>query len=264
MTMRVALLLLLFALGYGQMEACSCFGPTTFCATLSGFRDWDPEREINLVEVTSFNYRIVNNDQISNQPMIDIRVEKVFAGTMLPGQRFTLPLQDGANCRDWEGNYRGADSYILILDNQDAPPWGREGAVDSPFPFRNVTFCAVQSLKVNGNRVSGAISEGVTEMSYDRFFLKLSDCFGGILEPEIDFTLFPNPSPGIVQINPGTLDIDGVRVFDITGRLVYSAENLETLDSATGIDLRDQSPGVYLVRILVGEDQVTRRLVLAR
>jgi hypothetical protein len=85
MTMRVALLLLLFALGYGQMEACSCFGPTTFCATLSGFRDWDPEREINLVEVTSFNYRIVNNDQISNQPMIDIRVEKVFAGTMLPG-----------------------------------------------------------------------------------------------------------------------------------------------------------------------------------
>jgi hypothetical protein len=92
-----------------------------------------------------------------------------------------------------------------------------------------------------------------TEMSYDRFFLKLSDCFGGILEPEIDFTLFPNPSPGIVQINPGTLDIDGVRVFDITGRLVYSAENLETLDSATGIDLRDQSPGVYLVRILVGK-----------
>jgi hypothetical protein len=66
-----------------------------------------PSGEINLVEVTSFNYRIVNNDQISNQPMIDIRVEKVFAGTMLPGQRFTLPLQDGANCRDWEGKLPG-------------------------------------------------------------------------------------------------------------------------------------------------------------
>jgi hypothetical protein len=101
-------------------------------------------------------------------------------------------------------------------------------------------------------------------MSYDRFFLKLSDCFGGILEPEIDFTLFPIPVRGSSRLTPALWILTGCAIFDITGRLVYSAENLETLDSATGIDLRDQSPGVYLVRILVGEDQVTRRLVLAR
>ena len=152
----------------------------------------------------------------------------------------------------------------MLLDNRDAPPWGIEGAVDDAFPFRDVTFCAVQSVKVNGNRVSGAISEGVTEMSYDKFFLQLNQCIEGSLEPEIDFTLFPNPSSGIVQIDPGTLDVDGVRVFDITGRLVYSAENFESLESVTGIDLRDQPPGVYLVRLLVGEDQVTRRVLIGR
>ncbi|MTB50928.1 T9SS type A sorting domain-containing protein [Lewinella sp. W8] len=260
--MRYLLLLALFAFGYGQAMACSCFGPRTFCETLSGFRDWDPDRGVNLVEVTSFNYRVINNDQLRNQPMIDIRIEKVFFGTMLPGQRFTLPLQDGANCRDWEGNYRGADSYILILDNTDSPPWGREGSVEGAFPFRSVTFCAVQSVKVNGNRVSGAISEGVEEMPYDRFFLKLNECLEGGITPAIDFTLFPNPSPGILRINPGSLEVDGVSVFDITGRLIYHAPEFEMINSSPGIDLSDQAPGIYLVRLLVGEDQVTRRVIL--
>lgn len=263
-SMRFLLLLIFLLIWSAPTEACSCFGPRTFCATLSGALDSPTEGGTNLVEVKTFNFRVVDNEQFRNQPMIDIRIEKVFFGSMLPGQRFTLPLQDGGNCRDWVGNYEGADSYILILDNRDSPPWGIEGEVDGAYPFRSVTFCAVQSVKVNGNRISGQISEGVSEMGYDQFLLKLNECLDGNLGPEIQLDLYPNPSSGLLRVLQTDLAMDGVRVFDVTGRLVYSAPELEAGNSSGIIDLRDQPAGVYLVRIIVGEDQVTRRVVLRK
>lgn len=77
------------------------------------------------------------------------------------------------------------------------------------------------------------------------------------------FSIYPNPSTGIVNID--NLEVNGkpvtIGVFDIQGRLVREAKSSEV---HTAIDISDLSKGMYIVKCDSGERSATQKIILAQ
>jgi|GEM_PF-1297122 len=85
--------------------------------------------------------------------------------------------------------------------------------------------------------------------------------WGSVEENEADaqYTVFPNPANDFIQIqNKLALEIE-IRIFDISGKLI-----LQTSENETEISFQTQSwpRGVYMVSIINGEQQFSRKVVL--
>ena len=72
-------------------------------------------------------------------------------------------------------------------------------------------------------------------------------------------SLFPNPSSGQFEINSAVV-IQRVEVYDLSGKMVYSGEI--NADRAS-IDLSTATNGVYLVRIVSGNEITFRKIVIS-
>jgi hypothetical protein len=70
--------------------------------------------------------------------------------------------------------------------------------------------------------------------------------------------IYPNPTSGFTVVNvPFTCNIS---IYDISGRVVYSAQNIS---ETTTIDLSDKQPGLYIVRVY-GKDIVLSGKIIKR
>ena len=84
----------------------------------------------------------------------------------------------------------------------------------------------------------------------------------GINEPEKvkPYTLYPNPSHGIVNINFANTSNTDIYLFDITGK------NIKTINKITSqsiqINMRELVSGVYFIRIDAGDKKWVERIVL--
>lgn len=69
--------------------------------------------------------------------------------------------------------------------------------------------------------------------------------------------LFPNPSTGIVNIQTKSkIDVD---VYDITGKLIHSAFNVQNGDK---LDLSNLKTGLYLVKMFDEISETTQKLII--
>jgi uncharacterized membrane protein len=89
----------------------------------------------------------------------------------------------------------------------------------------------------------------------------LSDAsFGGKPLDSQDVLLYPNPSHGLVKIRNNTnYSHLMIRVYNLTGNMIYSKI---TEGPVTTIDLRDQPEGMYLIRLIKDDNQVTQKLLI--
>lgn len=79
-----------------------------------------------------------------------------------------------------------------------------------------------------------------------------------IIDPAADgVLLYPNPTRGIFQVNGMDVDIQAVRVYDVTGKLVM-ASNQQI------IDLSDKQAGIYLVQIQTNKGVSVKRVSLRK
>ncbi|TAK35395.1 MAG: T9SS type A sorting domain-containing protein [Saprospiraceae bacterium] len=131
----------------------------------------------------------------------------------------------------------------------------------------------------NGNSIS--TEEDVSGLVAGTYTLEVTDGNGcislnvytiqsvtGTNEPELEnsISLFPNPASGqallqLVGIQLNSLDI---QVYDVRGRIVASYLNANVAAGSYLLDLSAQSGGVYLVRILVENQVVTKRIIINR
>jgi hypothetical protein len=76
--------------------------------------------------------------------------------------------------------------------------------------------------------------------------------------------LFPNPTSGKVNITFKEMEAleAGIAVFDLNGKLVSNIESANIAAGQYQLDIHGQADGVYLVRILVENQVVTKRLVV--
>jgi hypothetical protein len=89
---------------------------------------------------------------------------------------------------------------------------------------------------------------------------KGSNSNNDLISKGFDFSVYPNPSNGIINLN--LLDVEdynySIVVMDAIGRVVYSANESTTQPQIS----LDSPPGIYLVRVRVGEKTVTKRFII--
>lgn len=77
---------------------------------------------------------------------------------------------------------------------------------------------------------------------------------------EIEWSYFPNPTSGILNIKPGT-DIDELFITDLSGKLLQSITRLEK-DRIVQVDLSIYTTGIYLIRYMHEGRWITGKVVL--
>jgi len=107
-----------------------------------------------------------------------------------------------------------------------------------------------------------AITSSPNPNTTSTYVARLNGFTTGLVEAKanINFSLFPNPSSGSVQIElPTSKFINEVEVFNVTGQRVYNNEFSLPVQK-TSIDLGNLSPGMYLVKVLTPEGYVSKSL----
>jgi len=73
------------------------------------------------------------------------------------------------------------------------------------------------------------------------------------------FSVYPNPTTGMVEISSNTILIQSIEIISPTGLQLYNVNNLNTLSK--DIDLTSYPDGLYIVRIKTDEGIVTKKIV---
>ncbi len=81
---------------------------------------------------------------------------------------------------------------------------------------------------------------------------------------EASINLYPNPTSGFVTLALSDIKTDevGVVIFDVNGRMVASFPHQNMTASRISLDLSSQPSGLYLLRVMIENQVVTKRLVL--
>ncbi len=85
----------------------------------------------------------------------------------------------------------------------------------------------------------------------------------GVTEnPTPSFTLYPNPTDGVVEIRWGELDgrVCQLRLSDATGRLIF--ERKMTTTDIERLNLNGLQSGLYFLTVVTSQEEITKRLVL--
>lgn len=110
-----------------------------------------------------------------------------------------------------------------------------------------------------------AAQNSTSPWSETSFFTTPGSGMTGIPEGELDLTVFPNPNEGgILYLKADGPDTDfAVIVRDVTGREIFKRQF--PAHNAGGVieaDLGRASSGVYLVQLISGDRQITRKLIV--
>ncbi|MEQ3661192.1 MAG: T9SS type A sorting domain-containing protein, partial [Flavobacterium sp.] len=74
-----------------------------------------------------------------------------------------------------------------------------------------------------------------------------------------NISVYPNPSNGLVTISYGTFEPTQIQVYDISGKLILTKENLNV--SETNLDLSSASQGIYFIKVSSENQSVVKRLI---
>lgn len=224
-------------------KACSCLFIDNFCESIADENGviW-PGFNIHLVEV-----------KIQNDNGISVEIIKTLHGNDMAGSSLFIINGIEADCRRRTTDYEVGKQYIFTVyfaDNIWAVP-----------------FCGISWLDVNDGIVSGAIADGVTQLSFEEFE-DLTLCTGttGVDEPgRLGVRVLPTLASGHVRVEAlettGLPSLD-LRVYDAQGRLVLSRQDLPLeKGNPVSLDVADWRPGVYFFLLFAGNRQAVVRIV---
>ena len=75
-----------------------------------------------------------------------------------------------------------------------------------------------------------------------------------------DFTIYPNPTDGKVELKGLESTINQVDIFDNVGRLVKQIKNIP----GNSLDLTELSNGVYIVKIQTNNEKLSQKMVIKK
>jgi hypothetical protein len=74
-----------------------------------------------------------------------------------------------------------------------------------------------------------------------------------------DFSIFPNPSKGLVNINNTDTNINSIEISDLNGRVVKTVNSIN--DVNTQINISELSTGVYMMKIVSEKGTTTKKVI---
>jgi hypothetical protein len=143
---------------------------------------------------------------------------------------------DCYNCpgAQWTGTDLTLKTYSYPLNSLGAP---------SNVIFR-IVFHSDESVNQKGVNVDDFVISGV--LANESFELN-------------NISVYPNPSNGLVTISYGTFEPTQIQVYDISGKLILTKENLNV--SETNLDLSSASQGIYFIKVSSENQSVVKRLI---
>ena len=167
------------------------------------------------------------------------------------------------------------DSYVQVLDKNGNFVWATNIGDNHAVSCNDIAIDGMGKIHLAGSFKGTADfdpSAGIntltafglpgTSIQLDLFVLKLdASSFLTIEDLEEEFLkgqVYPNPSTGTVTIELGQLKNVSIRLFTMTGALVYHKENIT--DSIHQLTF-DGPKGVYLLELSLGKNKQTYKLV---
>jgi len=89
----------------------------------------------------------------------------------------------------------------------------------------------------------------------------LDACLTPISKPfdETAIILYPNPTKNMLYVVDSERPIERLSIFDMNGKTIYLSE-----DSANSVDVSDIAQGIYMVKVVVDEGAVYRKIIIER
>ncbi|MDB4286275.1 T9SS type A sorting domain-containing protein [bacterium] len=246
--------------GYGMY-----FEPTGYPAEITAIEFWVFPSNDNTDTIADGGFRAeIYNDaeipgQVTGQLLFNQTVDKanVDVGDLRPSgdvflgawNRITLPapilVEEGGFYVGW---FHLNDS--LGLGGETAQPISRRG-----FEVLDGTWAPHRSLSTEDYNI-----RVITDVSKVERGVSIEERLTDVSE----FSVYPNPASGIVNLNvelKGLNDVQ-VRITDLQGRKVYlmNQQNVTSLNKS--IDLSDLAKGIYTAQVITSKGVATRKIVL--
>ncbi len=116
----------------------------------------------------------------------------------------------------------------------------------------------------NGSYTITLIASNICGSNTSSQTLEVNCVVGVDAELEWDMTVYPNPTQGLFRVAVGQLDeAAALEIYDLAGRMVWN-QFIEDPASTVNVevDLQQQAAGTYMVRLRVGNQSVTRRVII--
>ncbi len=149
------------------------------------------------------------------------------------------PATTGSDCNNcpgaqWTGTNTSNSTYTYPLASLGAP---------SNVIFR-IVFHSDEAENQLGVNIDDFVINGV--LANESFELSAIE-------------IYPNPSTGLFTISYGTFQSTQIQVYDISGKLILTKENLNV--SETNLDLSSASQGIYFIKISSDSQNIVKRLI---
>ncbi|MEM7106396.1 MAG: T9SS type A sorting domain-containing protein [Bacteroidota bacterium] len=235
--------------------ACSCFGESNFCSSITSEFSSPPDLIVSAKKVEDYYYGM------------QVEVIEVIQGET---DRDTLVVwgDNGALCRVNTSQFEIGQTLILALQDTDFSgniittgfPPDLEGEGDY-----QLSVCGIYFLSLDNGIVNGQIDTETNQMTYEDF-KDVACLVSGIPPvPEIIVELIPNPADSKIDLyfwnsQPYPLTF---KVFDAIGRLVIATAPQEMSIQKT-IDISYLENGVYVLYVENEEQFSSLRFVVTR
>ncbi len=146
----------------------------------------------------------------------------------------------------------------VVFSNWDFGNGNSSTQEDPLVTYANVGVYSLTLLAGHGNGCSDTLSHVITVLPYV-----------GLNGPNDDQTtvqLFPVPSEGRVQlaINHPTIEDITVRAYNSVGQLIFRFSDQSSGDYNRAFDFSHQAEGIYLLQIVVGDQLISKKVVIQR
>lgn len=156
----------------------------------------------------------------------------------------------------------GTRNYLpYVLPDVSGPVFGITYLILSPV-FDYGTWGDIYVEGNAANPVSDTTYSAFTGLPNENQVFRFAPLGTGVNENNsLQFSLYPNPSKGMLFVNPADAGAYTVEVFDQTGKALVSVANVKGNQT---LDLTGLANGLYMARITANGKQTTKRILLAK
>lgn len=256
--MRLTTSLVAFALFLlpGTSEACSCFGPSTFCETLNPPYEppmdpqwWIPDHVVLGVKLATVEYGV------------DLKIVQDFSGDLETDEVIRVWGDCGFLCRMYNTGVADGDTVVWGIQHCDLAGNGGCGPSLEEESHYQLSVCGVYWLDYENEVISGPLyNEGLMEtIGVEDFAGLINGCLSTSVEepgaPEATVRYFDG------QLLLGTTaawsDAKEVCITDVAGRVLFEAR-FRGMQSTMLLPRRIN--GLALVRVSDGRRTVSRKI----
>ena len=145
---------------------------------------------------------------------------------------------DCQNCPggQWTGNNTNLVTYFYPLNTLSTEP---------NVIFR-IVFHSDEAVNQLGVNIDDFVITGV--LSTNNFELN-------------NISVYPNPSQGVFNISLGDIEPNSIEVYDLTGKIILSKNEVIVRNFETSLDLSNVSQGIYFIKISANDQNIIKRII---